>query len=60
MSREGGKDVQTNRRQPEDLSRFRNVRSKPEQETVAASDKDVESKTRTNTSPGSTCKMTSP
>ena len=28
MSREGGKDVQTNRRQPEDLSRFRNVRSR--------------------------------
>ena len=32
------------RRQLEDLSRFRNVRSKPDQETVAASDKDVESK----------------
>ena len=49
MSRERNvrerKDVQTNSRQQEDLSRFRNVRSKPDQEKVAASDKDVQSKT---------------
>ena len=41
---QGEKNVQTNSSQPEDLARFRNVRSKPEQ--VAASDKDVESKKR--------------
>ena len=41
---QGEKDVQTNSRQPEDLSNFMNVRSKPDQGTVAASDKDVESK----------------
>ena len=29
---------------PKDLSRFRNVRSKPDQEKVVALDKDVESK----------------
>ena len=42
-----GKIVKIQRcREVRTLSRFRNVRSKPDQETVAASDKDVESKKR--------------
>ena len=35
---------QTNSRQPEDLSRFKDDKHKPDQETAAPSDKDVESK----------------
>jgi len=38
------KDVQTNSKQPGDLSRFKDDKRKPDQETVAASGKDVESK----------------
>ena len=42
-----GKIVKIQRcREVRTLSRFRNVRSKPDQETVAATDKDVESKKR--------------
>ena len=38
------KDVETNSRQQEGLSRFKDDKRKPDQETVASSDKDVESK----------------
>jgi len=41
---QGEKDFQTNSQQQERLSRFIDVRSKPDQEKVAASDKDVERK----------------
>jgi len=38
------KDVQTTSRQPENLSRFNDDKRKPDQETVATSGEDVESK----------------
>ena len=41
---QGEKDAQTNSKQLEDLSRFEDDKHKTDQETVAASDKDVESK----------------
>ena len=43
---QGPKNVQTNSRQQEGLSRFRDDKGKPDQEKVASQEKDVESKKR--------------